>query len=99
MLRHGADAYVEADLRAFREQHPGRYKTPKLIRFVAELPRGPLGRVQRLKLLEVVGKAGAGGCMRGFRRLGGMHGESCQSWRAGVGQLPSFTAGRLPAGQ
>ena len=56
VLRPGVDASaVEVDLRDFCEQHLGRYKTPKLIRFVAELPRGPSGKVQRLKLLE--GKA------------------------------------------
>ena len=30
----------------------GRYKTPKELRLVAELPKGPSGKVQRLKLLE-----------------------------------------------
>ena len=30
----------------------GRYKTPKFIRFVAELPKGPSGKVQRLKLVD-----------------------------------------------
>jgi acyl-CoA synthetase (AMP-forming)/AMP-acid ligase II len=29
----------------------GRYKTPKVFRFVAELPKGPSGKVQRLNLL------------------------------------------------
>ena len=54
VLRPGVDAKdVEADLRRFCEQHLGRYKTPKLIRFVTELPRGPSGKVQRLKLLEI----------------------------------------------
>jgi acyl-CoA synthetase (AMP-forming)/AMP-acid ligase II len=53
VLRPGAEASaVEADLRSFCEQHLGRYKAPKLIRFVAELPRGPSGKVQRLKLLD-----------------------------------------------
>jgi acyl-CoA synthetase (AMP-forming)/AMP-acid ligase II len=53
VLRPGTDASaVEADLRSFCEQHLGRYKAPKLIRFVAELPRGPSGKVQRLKLLD-----------------------------------------------
>ena len=51
VLRPGEHA-DEADIRAFCEQHLGRYKTPKLIRFVTELPRGPSGKVQRLKLLE-----------------------------------------------
>ncbi len=30
----------------------GRYKTPKIFRFVDELPKGPSGKVQRLKLLD-----------------------------------------------
>ena len=55
VLRPGAPDTDEAALRAFCEQHLGRYKTPKLIRFVTELPRGPSGKVQRLKLLEGVG--------------------------------------------
>lgn len=45
----------EADLRAFCLEHLGRYKTPAVFRFVAELPRGPSGKVQRLKLLDLVG--------------------------------------------
>ncbi len=40
----------EAELRAFCLTELGRYKTPKLIRFVDELPKGPSGKVQRLKL-------------------------------------------------
>ena len=51
VLREGA-APDEADLRAFCEQHLGRYKTPKTFRFMTELPRGPSGKVQRLKLLD-----------------------------------------------
>jgi len=50
VLREGRAA-DEADLRAFCERELGRYKTPKAFRFVAELPRGPSGKVQRLKLL------------------------------------------------
>ena len=38
-------------LRAHCLRELGRYKTPKEIRFVSELPRGPSGKVQRLKLL------------------------------------------------
>ncbi len=41
------------ELRAFCEQQLGRYKTPKVFRFVTELPRGPSGKVQRLKLLDL----------------------------------------------
>jgi len=49
--REGMDC-SEDELREFCLQRLGRYKTPKLIRFVAELPRGPSGKVQRLKLLD-----------------------------------------------
>lgn len=46
---HGApDAH---ELRAHCLRELGRYKTPKEIRFVSDLPRGPSGKVQRLKLL------------------------------------------------
>ena len=52
VLREGQQA-DEAALRAFCELHLGRFKTPKAIRFQATLPRGPSGKVQRLKLLDV----------------------------------------------
>ncbi|MEM5453052.1 AMP-binding protein [Paraburkholderia guartelaensis] len=45
-----ADALREHCLREL-----GRYKTPKEIRFVSELPRGPSGKVQRLKLVTPSG--------------------------------------------
>jgi long-chain acyl-CoA synthetase len=51
VLREGATA-DEAALRAHCEGLLGRYKTPRRFRFVAELPRGPSGKVQRLKLAE-----------------------------------------------
>ncbi|HYP85558.1 AMP-binding protein [Variovorax sp.] len=51
VLREGA-ACDEAALRAFCQDRLGRYKTPAQFRFVAELPRGPSGKVQRLKLLD-----------------------------------------------
>ncbi len=40
----------EDELRAHCLAELGRYKTPKIFRFVAELPKGPSGKVQRLKL-------------------------------------------------
>ncbi|MDE2003982.1 MAG: AMP-binding protein [Betaproteobacteria bacterium] len=43
---------TEDELRAFCEAELGRYKMPKVIRFMRELPKGPSGKVQRLKLLE-----------------------------------------------
>jgi acyl-CoA synthetase (AMP-forming)/AMP-acid ligase II len=52
VLREGAIC-TEDELRAFCIEGLGRYKTPKRLRFVAELPRGPSGKVQRLKLLEL----------------------------------------------
>jgi long-chain acyl-CoA synthetase len=42
----------EAELRDYCLKVLGRYKTPKIIRFVTELPKGPSGKVQRLKLAE-----------------------------------------------
>ncbi|HEX2542750.1 MAG TPA: AMP-binding protein [Caldimonas sp.] len=45
-------ACSEDELRDFCVQRLGRYKAPKVIRFVASLPRGPSGKVQRLKLLD-----------------------------------------------
>lgn len=48
---HAAD---EAALRDFCLEQLGRYKTPKVFRFVTELPRGPSGKVQRLKLLDTL---------------------------------------------
>lgn len=53
MVREGCHA-DEAELRAFCQQHLGSFKTPKLLMFVAELPRGPSGKVQRLKLLDLL---------------------------------------------
>jgi long-chain acyl-CoA synthetase len=45
-------ACSEEDLRLFCRTELGAYKTPSVFRFVDELPRGPSGKVQRLKLLE-----------------------------------------------
>src|SRR5438552_8648282 len=50
-----ADATCSEDeLRAHCLRELGRYKTPKAFRFVAALPKGPSGKVQRLKLVEAV---------------------------------------------
>jgi sulfoacetate-CoA ligase len=46
------EACSEAELLAHCAKELGRFKTPKEIRFVAELPKGPSGKVQRLKLVE-----------------------------------------------
>jgi long-chain acyl-CoA synthetase len=42
----------EAELRAHCVVQLGRYKTPRVLRFVASLPKGPSGKVQRLRLLD-----------------------------------------------
>ena len=54
VLREG-HVCTEDELRAFCVERLGRYKTPKVFRFVAELPRGPSGKVQRLKLVDLAG--------------------------------------------
>ena len=51
ILKPGMECSVET-LTAFSVQELGKYKTPKVIKFVSELPKGPSGKVQRLKLLE-----------------------------------------------
>ena len=51
MLKPGARA-SEAELREFCLAELGRYKSPREFRFLAELPKGPSGKVQRLKLVE-----------------------------------------------
>ena len=52
VLREGC-VCTEDELRAFSATALGRYKTPGHYRFVADLPRGPSGKVQRLKLLPL----------------------------------------------
>ena len=52
VLREGA-ACSESELHAFCVERLGRFKAPKVLRFVAALPRGPSGKVQRLKLLDL----------------------------------------------
>ncbi|MEP7058261.1 MAG: long-chain fatty acid--CoA ligase, partial [Caldimonas sp.] len=54
VLREG-HACSEDELRDFCVARLGPYKTPKVFRFVADLPRGPSGKVQRLKLVDLLG--------------------------------------------
>jgi len=46
---------AEDELRAHCLRELGRYKSPRYLRFVTELPKGPSGKVQRLRLLEAAG--------------------------------------------
>jgi long-chain acyl-CoA synthetase len=52
VVRREGMACSEDELRDFCMLRLGRYKTPKVLRFVCELPRGPSGKVQRLRLLD-----------------------------------------------
>ena len=45
----------ERELRTHCVRELGRYKMPKYLRFVDQLPKGPSGKVQRLKLAENLG--------------------------------------------
>ncbi|MGD0216208.1 MAG: AMP-binding protein [Desulfobaccales bacterium] len=45
----------EPELRDHCLRHLGKYKTPKLIILIEELPKGPSGKIQRLKLKDIVG--------------------------------------------
>jgi long-chain acyl-CoA synthetase len=54
VVRREGMACTQDDLREFCLGALGRYKTPKTIHFVGELPRGPSGKVQRLKLLDLL---------------------------------------------
>ena len=52
-LRDG-QAVDETELRTFCERLLGRYKTPTRIHFLPELPKGPSGKIQRLKLPDLL---------------------------------------------
>jgi long-chain acyl-CoA synthetase len=51
VLKPGERCSLE-ELYAFSRNELGIYKTPKLIKLVQSLPKGPSGKVQRLKLLD-----------------------------------------------
>ncbi len=50
VVRRPSSRVTEAELREFCLGKLGHYKTPKTFRFLEELPKGPSGKVQRLKL-------------------------------------------------
>ena len=45
----------EGELRRWSHDALGKYKTPRVFHVVEELPKGPSGKVQRLKLPEILG--------------------------------------------
>jgi len=52
VLKPGHCCTVE-DLAAFSRRELGPFKAPKIIKLVTGLPKGPSGKVQRLKLLDI----------------------------------------------
>jgi amino acid adenylation domain-containing protein len=56
VLRAGAEC-DERELLGFCERHLGHFKTPTLIHFAEDLPKGPSGKVQRLRLVEQAAEA------------------------------------------
>jgi amino acid adenylation domain-containing protein len=58
VLRAGIDA-SEGELLAFCERRLGPFKTPTWIHFAEDLPKGPSGKVQRLRLLDNVAQPSA----------------------------------------
>jgi acyl-CoA synthetase (AMP-forming)/AMP-acid ligase II len=45
---------TEEELRCYCFEHLGEFKTPKVIKFMDELPKGPSGKIQRLKLPDML---------------------------------------------
>lgn len=45
----------ESELQAYCLKNLGRFKSPKIIRLLPELPKGPSGKIQRLKLPDICG--------------------------------------------
>ena len=52
-LKSGMPETAE-NLRAFCVTQIGTFKSPDKIHFMDELPKGPSGKVQRLKLIELL---------------------------------------------
>jgi amino acid adenylation domain-containing protein len=57
VLREGMSC-DEREMLAFCESHLGHFKTPTRIHFVEDLPKGPSGKVQRLRLVEEAARPG-----------------------------------------
>ncbi len=51
-LKPDCECTIE-ELREHCEEHLGKYKTPKKIRILEDLPKGPSGKIQRLKLRDI----------------------------------------------
>ena len=44
---------TEEELRSHCLEHLGKFKTPKVIKIMDDLPKGPSGKIQRLKLRDL----------------------------------------------
>ena len=55
-LKEGSNCTVD-ELSQLCLDQLGQFKTPKAFYFLPELPKGPSGKIQRLKLAEIVGSA------------------------------------------
>jgi acyl-CoA synthetase (AMP-forming)/AMP-acid ligase II len=55
VIKEDCECTIE-DLDKFCREELGEYKTPKVIKVMKELPKGPSGKIQRLKLPEIVKK-------------------------------------------
>ena len=51
VLKPGVGCTIE-ELKVFSERELGSFKAPKVLKLVDALPKGPSGKVQRLKLLD-----------------------------------------------
>ncbi len=54
VTREGAGETDEAALRAFCREHLARYKVPRAVRFVDELPKSPIGKVLKNELADLL---------------------------------------------
>jgi acyl-CoA synthetase (AMP-forming)/AMP-acid ligase II len=54
VLKSGFTTTTE-ELRTYCLENLGKFKTPKMVKIMDELPKGPSGKIQRLKLRELVG--------------------------------------------
>jgi acyl-CoA synthetase (AMP-forming)/AMP-acid ligase II len=75
VLRDGMDC-DERELLRFCERHLGYFKTPTRIHFVPDLPKGPSGKVQRLRLAETAAKLAAATAQPVMHEMGDGAGDS-----------------------
>ena len=59
VLRAGAVA-TEAELRAFAAERMAAHKVPRRVVLLADIPKGPTGKLQRIGLAETLGLTGSG---------------------------------------